>query len=170
MNGKLQPFGRATLIRRPLAEVIEQMAKHGVPPHEAMRNYDYLQNLDCWKNDEYQVSVDKNPPHGFHGMTIWHLSIKRIDRQPLHDWRDLQAIKDALCGEQAEAVELYPAKSRVVDTSNQYHLFAFMADGDLACPAIPLGWTTGIILDADNRDGTFDDNVAMQRPLAKRKR
>ena len=44
----------------------------------------------------------------------------------IHDWRELQQIKNAICGEEIEAVELYPA-SRLVDTSNQYHLWALPA-------------------------------------------
>lgn len=167
MNGKLSPFGRAVPVRRPLAEVIAEMAPYGVPPHEAVRNYDHVAALETWKNDEYQVSIDKAPKHGFGPMTIWHLSIKRIDRETLHDWRDLQAIKNALCGDEAEAIELYPAQSRVVDTSNQYHLFVFMADADRAFPTFPVGWTAGMVLEPDTKDGSFHVGRARQRPLAK---
>ena len=46
----------------------------------------------------------------------------------LHDWRDLQRIKNELIGRDREAVELYPAEARLVDTSNQYHLFVLPAD------------------------------------------
>jgi hypothetical protein len=52
-----------------------------------------------------------------------HLSIKRIDQEPVHDWRDLQRIKNQLLGPDCEAVELYPAEERLVDTANQYHLW-----------------------------------------------
>jgi hypothetical protein len=67
-------------------------------------------------NSRYQVSMRE---HG----TIVHLSIKRIDQAPIHDWRDLQRIKDELVGPDCEAVELYPAAERLVDTSTQYHLW-----------------------------------------------
>lgn len=70
-----------------------------------------------YMNDVYQVHVRLPRP----GMV--HLSIKRIDREPVHDWRDLQEIKNQICGSECEAVELYPAESRVVDTANQYHLW-----------------------------------------------
>jgi hypothetical protein len=72
-----------------------------------------------------------------------HLSIKRRDKLPVHDWRDLQRIKTELLGPECEAVELYPAESRVVDTANQYHLWG-MAD-----PAFrfPIGWNEGRCLD-----------------------
>lgn len=49
--------------------------------------------------------------------------IKRNDRMPIHDWRHLQQIKNDICGEDREAVELYPATDRVNDGANQYHLW-----------------------------------------------
>lgn len=58
------------------------------------------------------------------GKDVLHLSFKRIDRSHLaHDWRDMQRIKNELVGPECEAIELFPAESRLVDTSNQYHLF-----------------------------------------------
>jgi hypothetical protein len=39
-----------------------------------------------------------------------------------------QAIKNGIVGEECEAVELYPAESRLVDTANQYHLWALPSD------------------------------------------
>jgi hypothetical protein len=38
------------------------------------------------------------------------LSAKRVDREPLQDWRVLQEIKNALVGEECEAIELFPAE------------------------------------------------------------
>lgn len=80
--------------------------------------------MTMWKNNLYTVTVkdDIVPPWG---VVRW-LSIKRNDRRPIHDWRDLQAIKNELCGKEIEAVEIYPASARVMDTANQYHLWAFM--------------------------------------------
>lgn len=75
-------------------------------------------------NDQYtviwRVQVNKS---GDAETRVHHLSIKRNDKEPVHDWRDLQAIKTQLLGPEAEAVELYPAESRVVDLANQYHLW-----------------------------------------------
>lgn len=78
-------------------------------------------------NSRYQVSVRMYNPIEIFGRIIW-LSIKRIDKRPIHDWRDLQRIKNELIGEEYEAVEIYPAESRLHDTANQYHLWVF-ADG-----------------------------------------
>lgn len=75
---------------------------------------------EVWLNDRYQCAVrylDATPEGALH------LSIKRIDKEVIHDWRDLQQIKTDVAGAEREAVELYPAESRVVDTANQYHLW-----------------------------------------------
>ena len=53
------------------------------------------------------------------------LSIKRHDREAFHDWRVMQEIKNAICGDEWEGIEIYPAESRLVDTCNQYHLICF---------------------------------------------
>lgn len=71
-----------------------------------------------YKNDRYQVNVRELADN------ITHLSIKRIDKKPIHDWRDLQEIKNQIMGPEFEAIELYPAESRRVDSANQYHLWA----------------------------------------------
>lgn len=69
-------------------------------------------------NSRYQVTmfVPENHP-------ILHLSIKRVDGAAIHDWRDLQRIKNELAGPEWEGVELYPAESRLVDGANQYHIW-----------------------------------------------
>jgi hypothetical protein len=70
----------------------------------------------AWMNDTYTVWE--------YLLGAWsHLSIKRNDREPIHDWRHLQQIKNDICGEDREAVELYPATDRVNDGANQYHLW-----------------------------------------------
>lgn len=90
-----------------------------------------------WVNGTYQVEVDTASELVHPGfLPLIHLSIKRIDRQPIHDWRDLQEIKNQLVGPEHEGMELYPAESRLVDTSNQYHLFVLKDEGRL-----PFGWT-----------------------------
>ena len=73
--------------------------------------------------DNYQVavnpidSIDKDAP-----QIIW-LSVKLISREPIHDWRHLQEIKNMIVGPEFEAMEMYPAESRVVDSANQYHIW-----------------------------------------------
>lgn len=81
-----------------------------------------------YSNDVYTVLVKELAPGSRDNRTaaeiVW-LSIKRNDKEPIHDWRDLQAIKNMLVGPECEGVELFPAESRLVDTANQYHLWVF---------------------------------------------
>ena len=71
------------------------------------------------------MQLIKAPFGGDLGDVAW-LSIKRRDREVIRDWRELQAIKNAIVGPEHEGFELYPAESRLVDTANQFHLFVFM--------------------------------------------
>ena len=108
----------------------------------------------CLKNSKYMVFVRK------HGETMngpVHLSIKRMDRNPVHDWRDLQRIKNETCGDEREAIELYPAESRLVDTANQYHLWV-LSTGE----RVPLGFTERLV--SGRRDGGVSN--AKQRELS----
>lgn len=68
-------------------------------------------------NDRYQVRRTEL------GGGWLHLSIKRRDRRPIRDWRAFQRIKNELAGSEREAVEIYPAESRLHDAANQYHLW-----------------------------------------------
>lgn len=81
--------------------------------------YDPALHGECFLNNLYVVMrnvVDD---------TFIHLSIRRIDRQTAHDWRDFQRIKNELAGPEWEAIEIYPPESELVDTANQYHLWCF---------------------------------------------
>lgn len=96
--------------------------------------------LRIFVSDTYEVRVgsEHSTPMGF---AITHLSIKRRDREPMmHDWRELQRIKNALLGPEREAVELYPAESRLVDTANQYHLWALPVGAQF-----PFGFTDRLV-------------------------
>lgn len=84
-----------------------------------------------WKNDTYQVAeYDWQPAITEGWPPIKHLSLKRLDREPITDWRDKQAIKNQIVGPEYEAVEIYPAESRLVDGANQYHLWVLGDRGD----------------------------------------
>jgi hypothetical protein len=75
-------------------------------------------------NSRYQVNVRYLGERPVFGKVV-HLSIKRRDKKPLRSWRELQRIKNEICGEGCEAVEIFPAESRLVDSSNQYHVYVF---------------------------------------------
>lgn len=96
------------------------------------KQLDIVQNDELWLNDLYQVNL-RVLSKTYHGSRVVWLSIKRRDKEPCHDWRDFQEIKNQLVGPECEGVELYPAESRVVDTSNQYHLFV-IADRNFRWP------------------------------------
>lgn len=146
-NGKVGTFQRAVDTIASFDEFAADYRDLGLTEQALRRMFDKIKRDKLYLSELYQVAIDKDPPHGFPGVLMWHLSIKRIDKEPIMDWRDLQAIKDQLCGAEAEAVQLFPAKSRVVDTSNQYHLWVFMKGGSTRLPKFPIGWTTQLVLD-----------------------
>ena len=109
-------------------------------------------------NALYTVYVHDVPEReGF--PRIIHLSIKRNDREPVHDWRHLQRIKNEIVGPTHEAIELYPSEARLVDTANQYHLWAFAEPGLL----FPVGWATRLV--ADGSLGKSKQRPFDERPL-----
>ncbi len=93
---------------------------------------------DVWMNNRYQVvmrrayrlvdlrSISTGEADDGKRCVI-HLSIKRRDKKPIRSWRDLLWIKNQLCGDECEAVEVFPPMSVLVDTSNQYHLWVLPA-------------------------------------------
>ena len=104
----------------------------------------FKEEFDCevYVNDIYQVNVQRNKQADYMVREaamkgkMTYLSIKRLDKKSIHDWRHLQEIKNELCGEDCEAIEIYPVEKRLVDTANQYHLFVFPKD-----IRIGFGWT-----------------------------
>lgn len=84
---------------------------------------DALARARVFQNDLYEVAVYRDEPPGLPALV--HLSIKRRDKAASRDWRHFQQIKNELLGPEHEAVELYPAESRLVDAANQYHLWGF---------------------------------------------
>jgi hypothetical protein len=139
------------------AIIADSAALLGVSLEEARRAVD--QNMakpdEMWHNDRYVVFVDRTPDNDLMpGMM--HLSIRRQDRKAVRDWRDFQRIKNQLAGPEREAIELYPAESRVVDTANQFHLWV-LPEGQCA----PAGWFGQRLVhsEADPVSG------AVQRPM-----
>lgn len=120
----MTPFERAVY---PPAFDIDLVAKQfGISRKEAQRAVAELQTHAVFKNDQYQVALRRwVSTEG--GPDMIQLSVKRLDREPLHDWRDLQRIKNELTDPEYEGVELYPAESRRVDSANETHLFVACA-------------------------------------------
>jgi len=105
-------------------------------------------------NSRYQVQMrEQDTPLG---RVTW-LSIVRRDREVIRDWRELQRIKNELLGPEREAVELYPAESRLVDTNNQQHLFV-LPEGAI----IPFGYMQR---DVSDERGLIPGTIHKQRPF-----
>lgn len=106
-------------------------------------------------NSRYQVTCyrDDHPTLG----TVVHLSFKTHDRSAHHDWRDMQRIKNELVGPEYDAVEIYPAESKLVDGANQYHLWVFLDS------LLPFGFQTRLVSDGNWRQ-------SRQRPFAEGER
>lgn len=62
----------------------------------------------------------------------------------LHDgsitWDDLQEIKNKIWGEEAEAIECYPAQSRLINNATQRHLWR-VPPNTIDLPDLIDGWS-----------------------------
>lgn len=90
-------------------EVLDQRPKSPEPPPDRF----FANSRYCvfW----FESEIDQG--------TLVRLVIRNRDHSAKHDWRDFQRIKNELLGTEEEAVELYPAESRLTDTKNEYHLW-----------------------------------------------
>jgi hypothetical protein len=93
----------------------------------ADETYDDFALIEHWVSDDYWVTLDKqvqlpSAPKTFQDHPLWHLMITGHDKAPCHDWQVFQTIKNEIVGPQYEAVEIYPARSRLMDRENKYHL------------------------------------------------
>lgn len=116
--------------------------RHGVESGQHFLNDEYLVVVrpTVWYDEESEMDP----------VEMAHLSISRHDKDAIHDWRVLQNIKTMLLGPNCEAVELYPANDRLVDASNQYHLWC-LAPG----ARFPFGFKEKLVNYEDMRaDGT----------------
>ena len=83
---------------------------------------DDLMNDETWGNDRYTVTVHflDGDRDGFVEITVH--NHRRTTHIP---WRHLQQIKNEVLGADREAVQLFPAEDRLVDTANEYWLYAY---------------------------------------------
>jgi len=122
---------------------------------QTLRAVDLLKDgAQVWENDLYEVTVRTHETGWPLGGGPWvQIGISCTDGEPRHDWRDFQAIKNQLLGDEREAVELYPAESRLCDPSNYFILWC--------APKIPIGLNNGRTIH------TPADCIAPQRGWAK---
>ena len=115
---------------------IEKEAEHYHNDIYDVRVYKHLWQMPYAENKAYTDLIGDD--------MVW-LSIKRKDKEPCRDWRDFMEIKNQLVGEEHEAVELYPAKKRIVDTANQFHLWCFKNPKRF----FPFGFVNGYQMDKE---------------------
>jgi hypothetical protein len=129
----MQPF---VLEDAPRIKSIEEFRmSFDLTQEQAERAYELqFVEVKIYKNDVYRVHVRRNKSAYTEIPDMVHLSIRRLDGGHLMDWREKQEIKNMLVGPECEGTELYPAESRLVDTSNQFHLWVFDS------PTWRLGW------------------------------
>jgi hypothetical protein len=74
----------------------------------------------CWQTEDgkYDILFDEVG-------VFKHLRVSRIDDQPIHDFMDMQEIKNDLWGEDVIAVEVYPRQIDFKNGSNTYHLWTW---------------------------------------------
>lgn len=72
-----------------------------------------------FKNDLYTAVVRK------YDDGIVHLSFHNKFNSTDIPWTHKQQIKNDICGREREAIEIFPAMSRIVDCANQYHLWVY---------------------------------------------
>lgn len=105
---------------------------------EAKHMRDLMLQEKFFINDTYQVNTSTvKTPFG----PVLHLSIKRLDNTPCHDWNDFQKIKNFFAGPECEGIELFPAESRLTDCAHQWHIWC-LTDPSLR---IPIGWQTRMV-------------------------
>ncbi len=128
------------------------IAQHPAGDRDMMANI--IRDTRIYCNHLYQVIV-RVVESGV--GPLLQLAISRLDQTAVHDWRHLQLIKNALIGAESEAVELYPAESRLVDVSNTMYLFGLPTlpteDGRPSYGRFPFG---------------FEERAVSERPPAGR--
>ena len=92
-------------------------------------------------NDRYYVAVDYSKWDSKKGDGLIWLSIRNHERTTDIPWQHKQWIKNDICGEEMEAVELFPAESRMYNTANQYHLWVMKR--------VPIGYPERCVTNVD---------------------
>ena len=117
------------------------------------------EGVEVFKNDLYTVHKTRHQwPGNSNAPAVIHLSIRRNDRHWARDWRHFQKIKNELVDPECEGVELYPAESRLMDTSNQFHIWVLEDPG----ARFPFGYEDGRV----TMSSDLLNMGSRQRPLA----
>ncbi len=74
----------------------------------------------CWQTKDGKYDILFDEVKGFK-----HLRIRRIDDAPIHNYMDMQQIKNDLLGKDVIAIEVYPKSDDFKNGSNTYHLWSW---------------------------------------------
>jgi len=126
-------------------ETVEETMRHyGIDEAAATKMLDdAAAECDYYVNDLYQVEV--GPALG--GLFVRQINIRRRDGGMFKDWRHFQQIKNETVGPEREAVEVYPAESRKVDSCNKWHLWV-LPEGE----CVPTNWNERDVQYEERRD------------------
>lgn len=92
------------------------------------------------------------------GPTV-EMSLKRRDKEPIFDWRDIQRIKNEVFGDQIYMVQVFPPEKYLVDTSNQYYFWVFLEY------EFPFGFKERLVSDRPTIPSAHTNGVGRQRPF-----
>ena len=115
------------------------------------------------ENNLYMVDVNVGESVLGARDAIW-LSIRRTQRSRLpRDWRDLQRIKAEIVGPEHEAIEIFPAESRVVDSADQFHLWVlpkplYRDEEGRMMNCFPFGWAQRFVKTEEETRQLLDSN------------
>ena len=133
------------------------------PRKHAIRNYKHYKRSEYWENKRIMAILDKKSdtihPNWSKDIDVWHLSFKYHDQSVSLDWREMQLMKNQLCGEEMEMVMLFPNENRLVDTSNQFHLWGAK---DVS---IPFGWTHRLVENVAKMENTTQRVIDFQKEI-----
>ena len=78
----------------------------------------------AWANNLYAILI--RPFADDNGDEVIHLAIRTISqREP--PWRDMQRIKNEICGEESTAISVMPPASELIDDADMYHMWVLPA-------------------------------------------
>lgn len=90
----------------------------------------------AYSNNRYVVMINDHAKMS-HGITAIKAMVQRHDDKPIpNHWREMQAIKNELFGDNATGIEYYPPVSEIQDVANIYWLW-ILPDGSLPKPMQP---------------------------------
>ncbi len=128
----------AVRLAKPSAEA--RRGRHeaaGLPLDTFSEEGDYIDECTAFVNSRYCVLI-RDVPAQAACPVLWHVMIQRRDGQPVgpERYRDFMRVRDELIGDEHEAVEVYPARSRETDVANVYHLWVMQS----AVDEFPIGF------------------------------